>query len=115
MRSRWSVAKTTAPASRSSTDVTVRDGARRTSELLTVSFRYKQPTESESQLLSVVVKDGNTRFAQASNDFRFSAAGGIWDDSPRLSRDAGFIHGASHRHRVESAGRLTSTATARNS
>ena len=72
-------------------DVTVRDGARRTSELLTVSFRYKQPTESESQLLSVVVKDGNTRFAQASNDFRFSAAvaefGMILRDSPE-ARDA---------------------------
>jgi len=69
-------------------DVTVRDGARRTSELLTVSFRYKQPTESESQLLSVVVKDGNTRFAQASNDFRFSAAvaefGMILRDSPEM-------------------------------
>ena len=72
-------------------DVTVRDGARRTSELLTVSFRYKQPTESESQLLSVVVKDRNTRFAQASNDFRFSAAvaefGMILRDSPEV-RDA---------------------------
>ena len=55
-------------------DVTVKDGARRTSELLTVSFRYKQPAANESQLMSVVVRDRNVRFAQASNDFRFSAA-----------------------------------------
>jgi len=69
-------------------DITVRDGARRTSELLTVSFRYKQPTESESQLLSVVVKDRHTRFATASDDFRFSAAvaefGMILRDSPEV-------------------------------
>jgi len=55
-------------------DVTVKDGARRSSELLTVSFRYKPPTESRSRLLSVAVKDRNTRFANASEDFRFSAA-----------------------------------------
>jgi len=55
-------------------DVTVRDGARRSSELLTVSFRYKPPTESQSRLLSEVVKDRNTRFADASENFRFSAA-----------------------------------------
>jgi Ca-activated chloride channel family protein len=56
------------------TDRTVRSGARRSAELLTVSFRYKPPAESESRLLSHVVKDRDTRFANASNDFRFSAA-----------------------------------------
>lgn len=55
-------------------DVTVKDGARRSAELLTVSFRYKAPAESESRLLSVEVKDRNTRFADASDTFRFSAA-----------------------------------------
>jgi Ca-activated chloride channel family protein len=67
-------------------DLTVRDGARRSPELLTVSFRYKPPTESESRLLSVVVKDRHARFADASDDFRFSAAvaqfGMILRDSP---------------------------------
>jgi Ca-activated chloride channel family protein len=53
---------------------TVRDDARHSSELLTVSFRYKQPTASESRLLSQVVKDRDTRFAKASDNFRFSAA-----------------------------------------
>jgi Ca-activated chloride channel family protein len=56
------------------TDVTVRSDARRTSELLTVSFRYKRPEESESRLLAVAVRDRNTRFADASDNFRFSAA-----------------------------------------
>jgi Ca-activated chloride channel family protein len=68
-------------------DVTVRDGSRRSAELLTVSFRYKQPAESESRLLSVAVKDRDTRFANASDDFRFSAAvaqfGMILRDSPQ--------------------------------
>jgi Ca-activated chloride channel family protein len=56
------------------TDVQVRDDARRSSELLTVSFRYKRPQESESRLLAVAVRDRNTRFADASDNFRFSAA-----------------------------------------
>lgn len=67
-------------------DFTVRNHARRSSELLTVSFRYKQPTGSESRLLSEVVKDHSTRFSQASDNFRFSAAvaefGMILRDSP---------------------------------
>ena len=67
-------------------DRTVRDGAYRSTDLLTVSFRYKAPTESESRLLSQVVKDRNTRFSDASNNFRFSAVvaefGMILRDSP---------------------------------
>jgi Ca-activated chloride channel family protein len=55
-------------------DVNVRNDARRSSELLTVSFRYKQPAESESRLLSVAVRDRTTRFASASDNFRFAAA-----------------------------------------
>ena len=54
--------------------VIVRDDAHASSELLTVSFRYKRPTESESRLLSVVVNDRDTRFSRASDNFRFSAA-----------------------------------------
>jgi Ca-activated chloride channel family protein len=55
-------------------DVKVRDRGRHSSELLTVSFRYKPPTESESRLLSEVVKNRTSRFADASENFRFSAA-----------------------------------------
>ncbi len=70
------------------TDVKVRDDARRSAELLTVSFRFKQPTANESELLAVAVKDGNKRFAQASDDFRFAAAvaefGMILRNSPEV-------------------------------
>lgn len=55
-------------------DVVVRNDARKSAELLTVSFRYKRPNESESRLLAVAVNDRNTRFANTSANFRFSAA-----------------------------------------
>ena len=55
-------------------DVVVRNDARRSAELLTVSFRYKRPNESESRLLAVAVNDRHTRFANTSANFRFSAA-----------------------------------------
>ena len=71
-------------------DLTVKENARKSPELLTVSFRYKEPTASESRLLAVAVKDRNVRFSQASNDFRFSAAvaefGMILRDSPERGR-----------------------------
>jgi len=67
-------------------DMHIRDDSRRSSELLTVSFRYKPPAESKSRLLAVAVKDRNTPFGKASSDFRFSAAiaqfGMILRDSP---------------------------------
>ncbi|HEU4928323.1 MAG TPA: von Willebrand factor type A domain-containing protein [Candidatus Krumholzibacteria bacterium] len=71
-------------------DLTVKENARKSADLLTVSFRYKEPTASESRLLAVVVKDRNVRFSQASTDFRFSAAvaqfGMILRDSPERGR-----------------------------
>ena len=71
-------------------DVTVKDTAHKSDELLTVSFRYKEPTASESRLLAVAVKDRNVRFSQASTDFRFSAAvaqfGMVLRDSPERGR-----------------------------
>jgi Ca-activated chloride channel family protein len=67
-------------------DLTVKENARKSAEILTVSFRYKEPTASESRLLAVAVKDRNVRFANASSDFRFSASvaqfGMILRDSP---------------------------------
>jgi len=60
--------------SRKYSRVVVRDDARRTDELLTVSFRYKRPDEDRSRLLSVAVRDGDTNFSDASDNFRFSAA-----------------------------------------
>jgi Ca-activated chloride channel family protein len=52
----------------------VHDDAKKTDELLTVSFRYKRPEESESRLFEEPVRDQHTRFADASDNFRFSAA-----------------------------------------
>ena len=67
-------------------DFTVRDGARRSNELLTVSFRYKRPTESESRLLSLVVTDRHTRFARPRTTSvsppRSRSSGMILRDSP---------------------------------
>jgi Ca-activated chloride channel family protein len=55
-------------------DRTVRRDNRYGDELLTVSFRYKEPTVSESKLLAVAIRDRGTGFASASDNFRFSAA-----------------------------------------
>ncbi|HKW14353.1 MAG TPA: von Willebrand factor type A domain-containing protein [Candidatus Krumholzibacteria bacterium] len=52
----------------------VQNDAKKSPDLLTVSFRYKRPDASESQLLEVPVRNRNTRFADASDNFRFSAA-----------------------------------------
>ncbi len=43
-------------------------------EMLTVNLRYKQPEADQSELLSVPVTDGETEFAQASQDFQHAAA-----------------------------------------
>jgi len=43
-------------------------------ELLTVKFRYKEPTGDTSKLIVKTLKDTSTNFEDASNDFKFSAA-----------------------------------------
>lgn len=43
-------------------------------EMLTIKLRYKEPRESQSQLITHVVKDGNTPLDKTSGNFRFSAA-----------------------------------------
>jgi len=58
-------------------------------ELLTVLLRYKQPAGSTSQLLEVPVKDAETSFEQASDDFRFAAAVASFGMLLRGSRFAG--------------------------
>lgn len=45
-----------------------------TDELMTIKFRYKKPSEDNSRLLEVAVKDGQLNIHQASNNFRFAAA-----------------------------------------
>ncbi len=44
------------------------------SELMTVKLRYKHPTGTKSQMMSVPVEDRRTPLTQTTDDFRFSAA-----------------------------------------
>ncbi|HVX15685.1 MAG TPA: von Willebrand factor type A domain-containing protein [Pirellulales bacterium] len=43
-------------------------------ESLTLKLRYKEPEGASSKLIETVVKDAGSNYAQASEDFRFSAA-----------------------------------------
>lgn len=43
-------------------------------EMLTVKFRYKDPEGSKSKLLEQTVKDTNTAFEKASEDFKYAAS-----------------------------------------
>jgi Ca-activated chloride channel family protein len=52
--------------------VTLRPSANRSSELLTIRLRYKEPTGSRSRLLSVPLVDRGDR--QSSDDLRFASA-----------------------------------------
>jgi secreted protein with Ig-like and vWFA domain len=60
------------PASAGS-DAELTDAAK-SGEILTLSLRYKQPEDKESELLTVPVKGTSVPFEQASADFRFIAA-----------------------------------------
>ena len=42
--------------------------------MLTVKFRYKEPTESKSKLIVNYLKDKSTSLSKTSDNFRFSAA-----------------------------------------
>ena len=57
-----------------------------TGELLTVKLRYKEPDGETSKLLERPVRDEGTRYASATQDFKFAAAvasfGMILRDSP---------------------------------
>jgi len=61
-----------------------------TGETLTLKVRYKEPKEETSRLLSLSVRDEGKSFANAREDFRFSAAvaafGMLLRDSPHKGR-----------------------------
>ena len=63
---------------------------RKSSELLTLKVRYKEPTGTVSRKLEFPLTDGGARFADASADFKFAAAvaefGMILRDSPHKGR-----------------------------
>lgn len=48
--------------------------ASQTDELMTIKFRYKKPSEDNSRLLEVAVKDQQLSIHAASDNFRFAAA-----------------------------------------
>jgi Ca-activated chloride channel family protein len=61
-------------------------------ELLTIKFRYKEPTSNNSKLSQDVVNDGPVDFEKTSGDFRFAAAVA---ESGMVLRDSQFKQGSS--------------------
>lgn len=53
---------------------TVKNNAYDSKELATVKFRYKEPKEDSSKLITQAIQDTPTSFVKATEDFRFSAA-----------------------------------------
>lgn len=45
-----------------------------TNEILTVKFRYKEPEGTKSKLIEKIVQDSNSRFTEASEDFKYAAS-----------------------------------------
>lgn len=60
-----------------------------TDELLTLKLRYKAPTGDTSQLVSTPVKDSNTSWQDANQDFKFAAAVAGFGMVLRRSQNAG--------------------------
>ncbi len=54
---------------------TISDAARASGELMTVKFRYKQPTDSVSKLITMPVRNSDAKnFASASENLRFASS-----------------------------------------
>lgn len=51
---------------------------RNRNEILTIKFRYKNPEENHSRLITRVLDESSMEFADTSDDFRFSAAVAGW-------------------------------------
>ena len=54
-------------------------------ELLTVKFRYKDPTGHKSKLIVATLKDTHTDFSNMPDDFQFSAAVALFGQQLRKS------------------------------
>ncbi len=52
----------------------LKEGAKASSEWMTVKLRYKQPEATKSQLITETIRDANTDWSNSSDNFRFSAA-----------------------------------------
>jgi Ca-activated chloride channel family protein len=64
-------------------------------EVMTIKFRYKEPKEDNSQLITEVVQDKKTVFASASDDARFSA---VVAEFGMLLRDSQFKGSSNYRN-----------------
>jgi Ca-activated chloride channel family protein len=80
--------------------VSLDPGAIDTPEVLTVRFRYKEPDEDESTLITRTLADNGTRFEDASDDFRFAAAVA---ELGMLLRGSAFGGESSFEHVLETA------------
>lgn len=55
-------------------DTVIKTGTESTNEIMTVKFRYKEPKEDQSKLISKILEEKTPELSQTSNNFRFSAA-----------------------------------------
>ncbi|RYE19009.1 MAG: DUF3520 domain-containing protein, partial [Sphingobacteriales bacterium] len=71
-----------------------------TGELLTIKFRYKEPTSSVSKLSQAVVADAPKTFEATSTDFKFASAVAEFG---MLLRESPYKQNASYKHAIATA------------
>jgi Ca-activated chloride channel family protein len=80
----------------------IRENAQRSKEIMTIKFRYKEPSGRESRLIVKPVLDQNIPIDETTNNFRFSAAVAEFG---MLLRDSKFKGGSSYDRSLELAQR----------
>jgi Ca-activated chloride channel family protein len=81
------------------TDV-LKNAAPTNGELLTIKFRYKEPTSNQSKLSQAIVKDTPVGFDKTSPDFRFAAAVA---ETGMVLRDSQFKQGSNFAQAISIA------------
>nr|WP_294942529.1 von Willebrand factor type A domain-containing protein [uncultured Mucilaginibacter sp.] len=69
-------------------------------EMLTIKFRYKEPTSNKSKLSQAIVKDAPIDFEKTSSDFRFAAAVA---ETGMVLRDSHFKQGSTFAQAISIA------------
>jgi Ca-activated chloride channel family protein len=80
----------------------IREHAQRSKEIMTIKFRYKEPSGRESRLIVKPVLDQNIPIDETTNNYRFSAAVAEFG---MLLRDSKFKGGSSYDRSLELAQR----------
>jgi Ca-activated chloride channel homolog len=80
----------------------IANSADTSNELLTIKFRYKEPSGTTSKLVSLITKDRKTSMTKASDDFRFAAAVAGFG---MLLRNSPFKNDLTYDHVLELAGK----------